>query len=86
MLRTVPEVGRHRAAQLLRCQDEEVAFVGPTSLALSYVAAGLNFRKGDNILIYYDDYPSNVYPWMAMASCEIIASVRSIRSVYVAYA
>ncbi len=42
-------------------------FVGPTSLALSFVAAGLNFRKGDNILIYHDDYPSNVYPWMALA-------------------
>jgi selenocysteine lyase/cysteine desulfurase len=35
---------------------------------LSFVAAGLNFRKGDNILIYYDDYPSNVYPWMALAA------------------
>ena len=34
---------------------------------LSFVAAGLNFRKGDNILIYHDDYPSNVYPWMALA-------------------
>jgi selenocysteine lyase/cysteine desulfurase len=34
---------------------------------LSLVAAGLKFRKGDNILIYHDDYPSNVYPWMALA-------------------
>ena len=34
---------------------------------MSLVAAGLKFRKGDNILIYHDDYPSNVYPWMALA-------------------
>ena len=54
-------------AQLLNCQSEEVALVGPTSLGLSLIAAGLNFRKGDNILIYHDDYPSNVYPWMALA-------------------
>ena len=59
--------GRKLAAQLLDCQPEEIAFVGPTSLALSFVAAGLNFRRGDNILIYHDDYPSNVYPWMALA-------------------
>jgi selenocysteine lyase/cysteine desulfurase len=59
--------GRTLAAQLLNCRPEEIAFVGPTSLALSFVAAGLNFRKGDNILIYHDDYPSNVYPWMALA-------------------
>jgi len=59
---------RKLAAQLLNCQPEEIALVGPTSLALSFVAAGLNFRKGDNILIYHDDYPSNVYPWMALAA------------------
>ena len=58
---------RKAGSQLLNCQPEEVAIVGPTSLALSFVAAGLTFRRGDNILIYHDDYPSNVYPWMAMA-------------------
>jgi len=58
---------RRLASQLLNCQPDEIALVGPTSLALSFVAAGLNFRKSDNILIYHDDYPSNVYPWMALA-------------------
>ena len=59
---------RKLAARLLNCTSEEIALVGPTSLALSFVAAGLNFRKGDNILIYHDDYPSNVYPWLALAA------------------
>ncbi len=64
----VVEDGRKLGAQLLNCQPEEVAFVGPTSLSLSLIASGLKFRKGDNILIYFDDYPSNVYPWMALAA------------------
>ena len=59
--------GRKVVAGLLKCQPEEVAFVGPTSLALSFVSSGLKFRRGDNVLIYFDDYPSNVYPWMALA-------------------
>ena len=59
---------RKTGAKLLNCQPDEVSLVGPTSLALSFVAAGLNFRKGDNVLIYHDDYPSNVYPWMALAA------------------
>ena len=59
--------GRKLAGQILSCQPEEVAFVGPTSLALSFIASGLKFRRGDNILIYFEDYPSNVYPWMALA-------------------
>ena len=61
------EDARKLGAQLLNCQSDEIALVGPTSLALSFVAAGLNLRRGDNILIYHDDYPSNVYPWMALA-------------------
>ena len=59
--------GRQLGAQLLNCMAEEVSFVGPTSLALSLIASGLKFRRGENILVYFDDYPSNVYPWMALA-------------------
>ena len=58
---------RQLAAQLLGGQPEEVAFVGPTSLGLNLVANGLDLRKNDNILVYLDDYPSNVYPWMALS-------------------
>jgi selenocysteine lyase/cysteine desulfurase len=63
----VLDEGRKLASQLLNSQPEEVAFVGPTSLALSFIASGLKVRKSSNILIYFDDYPSNVYPWMALA-------------------
>lgn len=58
---------RGLAARLLNAKPEEIAFVGPTSLALSFIAAGLKFRKHDNILIYLEDYPSNVYPWLALS-------------------
>jgi cysteine desulfurase / selenocysteine lyase len=58
---------RQLAARLLNSKPEEIAFVGPTSLALSFIASGLQLRKNDNILIYFDDFPSNVYPWMALA-------------------
>jgi selenocysteine lyase/cysteine desulfurase len=61
------EAARQAGAALLGCQPDEVSLVGPTSMGLSLVAAGLNFRRGDNLLIYHDDYPSNVYPWMALA-------------------
>jgi selenocysteine lyase/cysteine desulfurase len=58
--------GRALAGQLMACSPEEVAFVGPTSLALSFIASGIRLPKGSNVLIYFDDYPSNVYPWMAL--------------------
>lgn len=70
---------RQTAAQLLHAQPDEIAFVGPTSLGLSMVAAGLSLRKGDNILIYHDDYPSNVYPWMALANKGVQVRLMNIR-------
>src|SRR5437773_10588987 len=57
---------RALAARLLNALPDEIAFVGPTSLALSFIAAGLPWRKNENVLIYFDDYPANVYPWMAL--------------------
>lgn len=78
-----PEIlndGRKLGAQLLNCQPEELAFVGPTSLALSLIASGLKFRRNDNILIYFDDYPSNVYPWMALAEQGIEVRLMNIRN------
>jgi selenocysteine lyase/cysteine desulfurase len=71
---------RAAGAKLLHCQPDEVSLVGPTSLALSFVAAGLNFRKGDNVLIYHDDYPSNVYPWMALAEKGVQVRLLNTRS------
>ena len=73
------EDGRRLAAQLLNCQPDEIALVGPTSLALSFFASGLKFRKGDNILVYHDDYPSNVYPWMALAERGVEVRLLNVR-------
>ena len=70
---------RHAAARLLNACPEEIALVGPTSLALSFIASGLRWRKGDNILIYQDDYPSNVYPWMALAGSGVEVRLLNIR-------
>jgi len=72
---------RALAARLLQAQAEEIALVGPTSLALSYIASGLSFRKGDNVLIYHDDYPANVYPWMALAEKGVQVRFLNVREI-----
>ncbi len=57
---------RRLAARMIDADPEEIALLGPTSLALSYIASGVSFEPGDNVLVYFADYPSNVYPWMAL--------------------
>ncbi len=65
------EVDRVRglAARLLGAREtREVAFVENTSTALSLVAEGLDWRSGDNVVGAALEFPSNVYPWMGLAS------------------
>ena len=58
---------RALASQFLGVAANETALVGPTSLALSFIATGFSWQKNDHVLVYFDDYPSNVYPWMALS-------------------
>jgi selenocysteine lyase/cysteine desulfurase len=60
---------RGLAARLLGARDaHEVAFVENTSSGLSLVAEGLAWRPGDNVVGAHFEFPSNVYPWMNLAS------------------
>lgn len=60
------EETRTLVAQLLECETDEVAFTGPTASGLNTVANGLDWERGDEVVCYLDDYPANVYPWLAL--------------------
>ncbi len=67
---------RQLVASFLGVPVGEVALLGSTSNALSLIAAGFPTQPGDNVVIYREDYPSNVYPWMAMSDRGV--EVRSV--------
>jgi selenocysteine lyase/cysteine desulfurase len=57
---------RKAVARLLGAQLDEISFAGPTSSGLNAVANGLDWASGDEVVCYLDDYPANVYPWLAL--------------------
>ncbi len=63
---------RGLAAGLIGAGPDEIALLGPTSLGLSLFANGLDWTPGDELVCYGDDYPSNVYPWAALASRGVV--------------
>jgi selenocysteine lyase/cysteine desulfurase len=65
---TEVEAIRRVSARLINANSDEIALLGPTSLGLNLVANGLEWRDGDEVVCYADDYPANVYPWQALAS------------------
>lgn len=60
------------AAQLIGAKASEISLLGPTSLGLSLVANGLDWRPGDEVVCYLDDYPANVYPWTDLTRRGVI--------------
>jgi selenocysteine lyase/cysteine desulfurase len=69
---------RRAAAQLINAGTDEIAFVKSTSHGLSIVAQGLDWRPGDNVLIYEKEFPSNIYPWLNLRNKGV--EVRTIPS------
>jgi cysteine desulfurase/selenocysteine lyase len=60
------EATRANFARLIGAQADEIAFVKNTSEGLSLVAAGIDWRAGDNVVAVDGEYPSNIYPWFGL--------------------
>src|ERR1700732_5005329 len=71
LLKSIQET-RASAASLIGSSSEEIALIGPTSLGLSLFANGIDWRPGDEVVCYLDDYPANVYPWLNLQSRGVL--------------
>lgn len=60
----VKERARQLMAGMLGARPEQVAFTRNTSDGLSTVANGLDWRPGDNLVTFRNEFPSNIYPWL----------------------
>jgi cysteine desulfurase / selenocysteine lyase len=58
---------RNRAAQLVNAKAHQIAFLRNTSDAISAIANGIEWRRGDNIVTAAAEFPANVYPWRRVA-------------------
>lgn len=66
---------RRSCARLVHARPEEIAFVKSTSHGLSIVAKGLDWKPGDNVLIYEKEFPSNSYPWLNLQRKGVVVKI-----------
>jgi len=59
---------RETAAAMIHAQPAEIALVPNTTAGISLVAEGLPWQAGDNVVTLANEFPSNIYPWMNLAS------------------
>jgi cysteine desulfurase/selenocysteine lyase len=54
---------RVAAARLIGANRGEIALIKNTSEGISTVAQGLDWRPGDRIVAFREEFPANFYPW-----------------------
>ena len=59
---------RNSAAHLMNCDAEEIALTKNTSEGIATVAMGLDWRAGDRIVAFTEEFPANQYPWRRLES------------------
>jgi cysteine desulfurase / selenocysteine lyase len=59
---------RAQVAQLYGTLPGRVTFTRNTTSGLAMVAAGLDWKPGDNVVGVQGEYPANIYPWMALSA------------------
>lgn len=63
---------RALAARLMGVAASEVAFVKNTTEGLGFVANGLDLREGDRVVVSDREFPSTVYPWIALEERGVV--------------
>ncbi len=64
---------RKTAAAMLGAESSEIALVSNTTTGIGLIAEGFPWQNGDNIVTLANEFPSNLYQWMNLASRGVTA-------------
>jgi len=59
---------RVAAARLVNGQPSDIALVKNTSEGIATIAMGLDWKPGDRIVGFHEEFPANIYPWKRLAA------------------
>ncbi len=65
---------RDAAARLTGAQASEIALVKNTSEGIATVAMGLDWKAGDRIVGFREEFPANLYPWKRLRKRRVCTS------------
>lgn len=57
---------RQAAAKLINASPGEIAIVKNTSEGIATVASGLDWKPGDRVIAFKEEFPANYYPWLRL--------------------
>ena len=57
---------RGKVGQFIGCDPTDIALLRSTGEGISLVSLGLDWRPGDEVVLYDQEFPSDVYPFLAL--------------------
>ncbi|HUB79836.1 MAG TPA: aminotransferase class V-fold PLP-dependent enzyme [Bryobacteraceae bacterium] len=69
---------RAGAARLINSEPSEIALVKNTSEGIATVAMGLDWKTGDRIVAFREEFPANYYPWKRLEERGIAVTWLSV--------
>lgn len=69
---------RKATAKLINAAPEEIAIVKNTSEGIATVALGLDWKPGDRVVAFKEEFPANYYPWLRLEARGVKLSWLSI--------
>jgi cysteine desulfurase/selenocysteine lyase len=69
---------RVAAARLIGAESSEIALVKNTSEGIATVAMGLDWKPGDRIVAFLEEFPANLYPWKKLEEKGIAVTWLSV--------
>jgi selenocysteine lyase/cysteine desulfurase len=71
-LNTILSESRWLAARLINAAEDEIALMPNTTTGLNVAAHALPLGRGDVVLTFDGEFPSNIYPWLARGGEGIV--------------
>jgi cysteine desulfurase/selenocysteine lyase len=63
---------RVATARLINAQPDEIAIMKNTSEGIATVAMGIDWRPGDKVVGFEEEFPANYYPWQRLQSKGVL--------------
>lgn len=65
---------RAAAAHLIGASRKEIALVKNTSEGISLIANGIDWRPGDRVVAFEEEFPSNWFPWKRLEESGVVVT------------
>jgi selenocysteine lyase/cysteine desulfurase len=70
-------------ANLIDGTPENIAIIGNTSEGFNWLVQGLDWKKGDRVLLGEDEFPANIYPFLNLEQQGVIIDYVPVRDGFI---